>query len=562
VAAACSDDNACTTTDFCDKGTCVVGGWLNCDDGSPCTTDGCSPSTGCIHAADVTECIDGDACTVGDHCQGAACLPGTVTACDDGNACTDDKCDPGQGCVFTANSLACADDQDGCTQDVCAAGSCSHLVLIGQPCDDGSACTKNDSCQVGGCAGLPAVWKKVWGPDAAIGWATAIASAEGGGWLIAGTKQKITGTTQKSIGGLMRFDELGNTLWTKSYPEVVNYPAERQGGWAVAFQGNVSFLDPAGKLVSSVPLPSPGLSGYVNSLVGDGDSVVSDAFWGYKGGPSIGAHRFFPNKPTATSVPIDEKVPYVRLARAQAGLVGCTEGGIGIGFHLYYLNGNLEVTKKLLLPLPGVTDSGYNFCHVGMDSGGNTLLFGQIDYYTGNSKAFVASVTPKGDLAWFLPLTAAGLGTGPVGGPWGSVLTNGDVELTAVVEVDPKQPVPKKHTVRWRVSSQGTLRWRLVTDGVQSTGPIVAHAPGAASASVYQDQVTGLFSGQLTVEDAFGNITCETSGACFDKDVTYCDDGDPCTNDLCKAATMCTHEQFPNGMPCAMGKTCSKGVCQ
>jgi hypothetical protein len=38
-----------------------------CDDGNPCTTEGCDPATGCTHTlrngSDVPECDDGDPCT-------------------------------------------------------------------------------------------------------------------------------------------------------------------------------------------------------------------------------------------------------------------------------------------------------------------------------------------------------------------------------------------------------------------------------------------------------------------------------------------------------------------
>ncbi len=46
--------------------------------------------------------------------------------CDDGNPCTTDTCDPSSGCRFENNSLACADDGDPCTNDVCSAGVCTH----------------------------------------------------------------------------------------------------------------------------------------------------------------------------------------------------------------------------------------------------------------------------------------------------------------------------------------------------------------------------------------------------------------------------------------------------
>ena len=56
------------------------------------------------------------------------CHAGAPVVCDDNNACTDDSCNPGTGCVFTANANAC---------------------------DDGNACTTGDTCSAGSCTGTP-----------------------------------------------------------------------------------------------------------------------------------------------------------------------------------------------------------------------------------------------------------------------------------------------------------------------------------------------------------------------------------------------------------------------
>src|SRR5262249_26790935 len=55
-------------------------GPLDCDDGDVCTDDGCSPSTGCVHATNTAPCEDGDAATILDHCAAGTCVPG-VLAC-------------------------------------------------------------------------------------------------------------------------------------------------------------------------------------------------------------------------------------------------------------------------------------------------------------------------------------------------------------------------------------------------------------------------------------------------------------------------------------------------
>ncbi len=99
-----------------------------CDDGNQCTTDSCAGEAGCqVDALDGGECKDGNACTVGDHCQGGVCL-GSPVECDDSNPCTTDSCDGFGGCSFQDNDAVC---------------------------DDGNVCTVADRCDGGQCMGTP-----------------------------------------------------------------------------------------------------------------------------------------------------------------------------------------------------------------------------------------------------------------------------------------------------------------------------------------------------------------------------------------------------------------------
>jgi len=77
---ACTDGNACTTADTCAGGTCSAGPALSCDDSNLCTTDVCSPASGCVHANNVVACDDGNPCTAGDVCGGGVCNGGSPIA--------------------------------------------------------------------------------------------------------------------------------------------------------------------------------------------------------------------------------------------------------------------------------------------------------------------------------------------------------------------------------------------------------------------------------------------------------------------------------------------------
>lgn len=179
-AASCTDANACTVGDSCDNGVCQPGSAKPCDDKVVCTTDTCSPASGCVFTPTALLCDDGidctvDACDVSKGCsnvadkglcndqnecttdacsptEGCTNTPGALN-CDDGNACTTDSCEKGKGCVHAPNSLACQDSDECTVGDKCVAGAC----VAGQPrvCDDGNVCTVEYCDSSKGCLSEP-----------------------------------------------------------------------------------------------------------------------------------------------------------------------------------------------------------------------------------------------------------------------------------------------------------------------------------------------------------------------------------------------------------------------
>jgi hypothetical protein len=172
---ACDDGNACTVGDMCSGGSCVPGGYLDCNDGNPCTKDACDPATGCTITAISGPCNDGDPCTVNDQCKLGKCAPGPAQNCNDGNPCTNDSCNESGLCIHAANADKCddgnpcttgeqcaggtckfaqilsCDDENPCTADSCdPVLSCIH-VMSNAACDDGNLCTTGDHCSVGKC---------------------------------------------------------------------------------------------------------------------------------------------------------------------------------------------------------------------------------------------------------------------------------------------------------------------------------------------------------------------------------------------------------------------------
>ena len=143
----CSDGEDCTVGDVCSGGKCIAGAPKTCDDNKPCTVDGCDSHGNCVNAVnpDSLACDDGDACTTDDTCNHAGDCLGTGTKCDDNEPCTVDSCDTNTGkCVYENNSGASCSDGDNCSLgDKCQGGKCLSGQL--KLCDDGLACT-NDAC--------------------------------------------------------------------------------------------------------------------------------------------------------------------------------------------------------------------------------------------------------------------------------------------------------------------------------------------------------------------------------------------------------------------------------
>ena len=157
--------------------------FVSCDDGDPCTIDGCdAKSASCVHVpSDAEGCeagpaaaCDGEALTV---CDGAsvvwidACgqLAGVVDVCMDGDPCTDDGCDDATAaCVYApVESVACGslDDGSACSAAMTLAcdettlvwiDACGELAAVADTCNDGDDCTV-DSCSeaIGSCVFTP-----------------------------------------------------------------------------------------------------------------------------------------------------------------------------------------------------------------------------------------------------------------------------------------------------------------------------------------------------------------------------------------------------------------------
>ncbi len=142
---ACPGDR-CVVDGRCRAGRCE-GGALDCDDANACTTDGCAPEAGCVHADATASC------------------PGSV------DPCRVPVCDRRSGCALTdAVDGAPCGPNDCRTAHVCILGRCEvRAAPSGSTCAEATTCRAAGVCQGTSCVlprpgAPPTRWRYVPAP--------------------------------------------------------------------------------------------------------------------------------------------------------------------------------------------------------------------------------------------------------------------------------------------------------------------------------------------------------------------------------------------------------------
>ncbi len=122
----CGATNQCVLGGLCRAGECV-GEARNCDDGNLCTTDACSPESGCLH-------------------ETVTC-PGSLRACEV------PVCEPATGCsTVPASDGASCGSNDCTTAQVCINAQCvARTAPEGSQCAPASVCQGPGVCRQGDC---------------------------------------------------------------------------------------------------------------------------------------------------------------------------------------------------------------------------------------------------------------------------------------------------------------------------------------------------------------------------------------------------------------------------
>jgi hypothetical protein len=166
----CNDKVFCNGIETCvpsnpahDVNGCIAGSAPTCDDGIPCTTNGCSNATSaCTFVPVDAACQNGTVCDGVETCSAqTGCVAGTALQCDDGKFCTVDTCNPVSGCAYTPNDGRCqdglyCDGAESCVPASIAADAkgCISGTAVFCPSTDAVPCTQDvcdeptDTCKV------------------------------------------------------------------------------------------------------------------------------------------------------------------------------------------------------------------------------------------------------------------------------------------------------------------------------------------------------------------------------------------------------------------------------
>ncbi len=581
---ACDDGVGCIAHDRCASGTCAAtspccAANADCDDQNACTIDVCKPAGDCGHAPapDGATCSDGSLCTSGDACSGGTCAGAPAVTCNDGNGCTDDACVSATGlCAFANNAGTCSDGnpcttgdtcsggacqgmavQDGTTCDdankctvfdACAAGTCAGVSIeVASTCDDGSACTKDECLPTSGCKNQPRLFSKLLGkvgisePRVAVhgdGSMTILKDRAdlvgtdpygvetwswdyGGPWLISEAVLVASDVTSSVIAGsartakftpydllwLAKVDIAGTVLWEKTYASagsrLAGATAHPSGGYVLASESEIFRLDGGGSVV-----------------------------WQKPGG--VG-------RVTAIAVATDHSVVY----STEDSTIPSGEGHCGL--KRMSKDGDIEWTRTFVgseprscQDLAELPDGGF-------------VIAGYARPDATEHDGFALRTDVDGKVLWE------------------RTFDSGGIDLFRSVELSSAGRIALVGLTDDSASGGDTDGWLVVVDVLGAMllaieykqpgygdfyGSSTIPGGGLAIVGIQYDEVSERRT-SLIRTDHWGNASCAESGACVDKPLSDCDDGKPCTADLCDAAAGCTHAPLPGASPCDDGSKCT-----
>jgi len=608
----CEDGDKCTTKDTCAAGLCKGGPALDCTDNKPCTDDGCDAKSGCTF--DPKTCDDGNTCTL-DSCEAktgkcsssAKPLEGNVCNADNNGCTVNDVCKAGS--CLTGLKAICNLPVKDCQQAACQTTGNTGYKCVVLTSPDGAACLGDDGCIAGGTCSKgtcqPGKDEKFYekaiaasalaAQDKAVVVSTdvvGVAAMPDGGVLTASHAVKpLPGGAKQTWWWIGRLSAWGTPLWTHLAGTPAGKPSTTSAHRALALvvgadggavvagriadggdkigvlvlddKGKAKWMKawPQGKEVRTVRA--------VDRLLDGSIAVISRA--DYKDA-----------KGKAASVPTVLRLSKGGAVTWQADLAPLD----GAGQH--------DPVAALHWPTGGGFVLGNNAQAIASDSHGKLWRVtdeGKVAWQRSwstwlgtRAAAFVAISDTKGADTGFAIAGAKLVGKAPqgwllrvdkAGQPMWQRAISKAWQLTGIAHLGgglltmagQRQPLPNIQQA-WLAGTDiaGHLTWQHTYAASDQAGLKAITAAGMGAVALGHAK-TGAGHHLLAIStDAWGHVDCKGAGLCAKKSAPICDDGKPCTIDLCHPTKGCVHydadgQDCDPEDGCTLQAACKAGAC-
>lgn len=515
-------------------------------------------------------CDDGDACTENDRCLGGTCQPGLGRSCDDDNPCTADDCIAATGaCAVTATEGGCEPEKP-CQLGVCRNAACqgspalaevdfvpaplelvrgpSHLLWVeaADPVAPPATSQRLVIARLDGEVVATVGGEPIGLSEGATRLSDAV--ADGPGFALAGADLGPQGATSAAPRGVFRrIAASGATLATATLA-----PAGGGAFASLAVRGDGLYVLAGSRMVTGGAIQE----GWLATFDGKGAQKL-DFF--YAGPTSIGLLDVHANGTAALLAGWQRAAdgasdrPLLIQAGSDGAVTSLAQPALkGRGLGCVRRHGG---TIALLIGGDSADGVGGN---------GNGGLGGRVLLYDGG-------LQPLANVALSLPTDLAAIPglTIPAGGVLAGwqlkqlrVLGVADVVVAGHFEIDHgASAMPKRVGALARVGPLGAVQWIRALPGVAGVASVAVTTGQNPAIWLAGDKPGMSPAGRMLRVDGFGHSTCQEAGLCHAAPAG-CDDGDPCTLDLCDSSLGCNHPPVADGIGCGIGKMCAVGVCK
>ena len=534
-----------------ESGICAGKVWQDCDDGVACTTDTCAAKSGCQHAKNSGwACEDGAACSVS-----ASCIFGSCSGSINGTLHTKKVDVPGLAAFVGAARV-------GQSAGALAGYSGGQIT--------------NYSVDPFGTLAAPVALGSATQGDAAI------ASGQGAVTLADGSIVVAYRMVNKAV-RVAGFDASGKQLWSKQVCTPNTYSAASHVKCNAGTVATASIADCQGQLIALADGTSAawvGGSSYVGTGCWTGTGaycpLVTGRLWTLKfvgkTGAIVGTTTFRRNgwwlPPTGVATVLCKTKGVLfsggdhyistptAVATAAGGLVMVGQARVyasptkaaTLGAVVEWHTANMNLLWRHVAFVSGATPT----FRAAVENAGHVIAAGEsVQAGTGVASLLVLETDGAGKELWRSVLSRAGLWQvhtvdhRPDGYVVGGVGQHQGLQKFWLERRDRSGALLWSRQHGFEANLIAGDLWPNAAGGFQGLGVLVKG--GVQSVAVLRT-------------DRFGYGDCKSTGACFGKTESDCDDKKPCTADYCDGAAGSCKHVASSGASC-VGGTCIEGVC-